>query len=446
MRLIAIGLAAATLAALAPAMASAADTKDDPKAHAQGMKEAPPLAQQVGLKCTITDAKYLGQAPTKDDAGKPNVSKYYELACQEGLGYAIIAPAGGAPTAFDCLALLANKPAAGQPDKGQLYCRMPVNADPIKALQPTVAKAGLADCTVNNAHWMGVSSNDKFDQYEIACANGRAYVLQVPEAGSTHALTTVDCLKLAADTCKYLPKAQLISQISSWAAPSGRTCQVTDAKWMGAIETTGHNYFELACSEASAGYVLELDAANKYVSSIDCGRAGAIGGGCTLSAAGGQTTEIATYAKLAKDIGYPCTVSQYRSLGTESKTGREVVEYACSDHPDGAIALVPTDKGQSGAYVNCARAELVGQGQKCVLSTEAATNAKLGSEITAKGHSCNVTKSRWVGVTPDGSDYVEVACSGQPGMMLQYSAQAEQLKGITSCLQAKGIGDGCILK
>jgi hypothetical protein len=192
--------------------------------------------------------------------------------------------------------------------------------------------------------------------------------------------------------------------------------------------------------------VLQLDAKYNYMTSIDCARANAVGGGCTLSAAGGQTAELATYARLAKEIGYQCNVSSYRSIGSDTKTGREVVEYACSDHPDGAIAFVPTDKGQTGSYFNCARAASIGQDQKCVLSTAEATNAKIASEITAKGHSCNVTNTRWVGATPDGTEYLEVACTGQPGMMLSYVQQTEQLKGITSCLQAKGIGDGCQLK
>ena len=448
MRFIAIGLAATMLAVLSPAMSFAADKAkspvDDPKMHVQAMKEAPPLAQQAGLPCTITDASVLGVGKPKDDKGKEVQTTYYELVCSEGLGYVLIAPQGGTPTGFDCLALTANKPKPGEEDKGKLFCRLAANADPMKGLQPVVTKAGLA-CTVDQARWMGTNPEQKFDQYEVACSEGRSFVLQVPQGGSTHALMPVDCLTLDAGLCQFFTKDKLTALMGRLAAPANRPCQVTNARWMGTVATNKHSYYELACTDEKAGYVIELDPQDKFVSALDCARASAIGGGCTLtSAAAAQTAELSTYARLAKEIGYSCQVQSYRSLGLEQKTGRELVELACSDHADGAFALLPVDKGQIGEYFNCVRA--ASRGTKCALTTEAAAYPRISAEISGKGHTCQVSNARSVGVAASGDDYLEVACAGSPGMMIEYLPGPETVKSVLSCVEAKGVGGGCTLK
>jgi hypothetical protein len=196
MRLFAIGLAAAALAVLSPAMASAADQKDDPKAHTQGMAEVPPLLQQSGVNCTPSDAKFLGQGSNKDAAtGKTVTEKVYEVACQEGLGYMIMAPQGQPAQAYDCLAMTINKPKPGEKDVGKPYCKLPQNADPITGLAAVATKAGVP-CQANQARYMGSSTDGKLDQYEVACADGSAYIVQDPRQGSSTALNNVDCMQL----------------------------------------------------------------------------------------------------------------------------------------------------------------------------------------------------------------------------------------------------------
>ncbi len=158
--------------------------------------------------------------------------------------------------------------------------------------------------------------------------------------------------------------------------------------------------------------MFQTDAAGKFKSAMDCARASAIGGGCTLTQTAGQTAETGTYTRLAKEVGYACNVSSYKSFGQDTKTGREVVELACSDHPDGAFAMLPVNKGQAGEVFNCLRAEA--RQLKCTLTPASATYAKIGAEMAAKGKTCQVTNGRAVGLAPSGDDYVEVACSGVP--------------------------------
>ena len=446
MRFLAIGLMATVLAAsLLPAGAFAADKapppqgQGDAKSHAQAMMEAPPLIQQTAINCTPTDANVMTGKAT--DNGKAVTTKIYELVCQQGLGWMIFAPEGGMPNAFDCLALSTRKPAAGAKDNGAVFCRLPANADPAKSLQATATEGG-ANCPISQARWMGTSADSKLDQYEIGCADS-SYVLQVPRVGGTQKLTAVNCMDLKPGDCTFLPKEKYIAQLAAMAQPSGRPCEVNDGRYIGKTPAN-HSYFEVACTDGKSGYVLEVDEAGKYVRAIECGRSGPMGLGCELTSAGAaQTTENATYTQAAKAIGFDCDVKSYHQFGVDSKTGREVVELACNNYPESYIALLPVDKGQSGRYMNCVRA--AGVSLKCVLTPIETTYAKLSSDISKSGKSCQVSGARDVGTTAAGDDYVEVACTGGSGMVLTYPQANDTIKASQTCAAAKATGLACTL-
>ncbi len=446
MRFFAIGLMAAALAAaVSPAAALAADkTVGDAKSHADAMKAVPALIQQIGLNCTPVDAYSPGASKAKDASGKDATTRLYEIACQQGLGWMIFAPdGGGAPSAFDCLALSVRKPKAGEADKGQVYCRLPQNENPLAGLQPVLAQAGVANCTIKQARWIGGTPDGKLDEYEAQCAEGPAYVLQVPKAGGSQKLQAVDCMNQKPGECQYFPKEAYMAKLTAMAQSSNRPCQITDGRYIGSTPQQ-HSFFEVACSDGKSGYVLETDANDRFVQAIDCGKAGSIGGGCTLtSAEAAQTTENSTYTEAAKAIGFNCNVTSYHSFGTDSKTGREVVELACSGRPESYIALLPVDKGQQGEYMNCVRAG--GIGLKCVLSPASATYDKMSSELQAAGKSCQVSNARDVGTTTAGDNYVEAACSSGPGFMIDYAPHAETVKSAMTCAAAKGQGLDCTL-
>ncbi len=70
----------------------------------------------------------------------------------------------------------------------------------------------------------------------------------------------------------------------------------------------------------------------------------------------------------------------------------------------------------------------------------------LGAQLTAKGKpGCTVVNARGVGVTSNGEDFVEVACSGRRRLMINYAPGIEVVKDVIACPQAKGIGGGCKL-
>lgn len=411
------------------------------KGKEKGMADTPALLQQAGYSCTPSDANYLGVNKTKDDKGKETQTNIYEVACPGTLGYLVMSKEGSPPEAYDCLKLAA----AQKVNPKALTCALPENANPLPALQPFVAKAGIT-CTINKARFFGSNSTNKVDDYEVGCAEGGAYILVIPAPGSTRQLVAESCFSAAREgvSCEYQPKETIVAQIKTMAAGANRTnCQITDASWVGQAANK-HDFYEIACADGKSGFMIETDGP-KFLSAIDCARATAIGGGCKLTTISeGDTSDSATYTKLSKESGYDCAVTSYRSFGVEPNGGREIVELACSNHPAGTVAFLPTGKGQTGDFINCARADA--RGLKCGLAKPDATYAAINDQLKALGKDCPVNGARGMGHTESGDDYVEVTCSTGGGLVLHYGPGREKLSEVLACAQAKGIGEGCKLQ
>lgn len=413
------------------------------KNKAKGMEDVPALLTQAGISCTPSNAVWVGANKVKGEKGaKDTVTNIYEVACPGALGVVIKAQEGAAPEVFDCLKLQA----ALKLNPKQLVCTLPENADLNAPLQTLATKAGLK-CTVNKARFFGSNSTTKLDDYEIGCNEGGAYILVVPAPGSTRQLAFESCFSAAREgvSCEYQPKETIVAQIKTMAAGANRTaCQITDAAWIGTSTTNKHDFYEIACADGKSGYMIETDGP-KFLSAIDCARASAIGGGCKMTTISeGDTSDSATYTKLAKGIGYDCAVTSYRSFGVEPNGGREIVELACSNHPAGVVAFLPTSTGQNGDWINCARADA--RGLKCGLAKPDATYAAINDQLKAQGKDCPVNGARGMGHTESGDDYVEVTCSTGGGLVLHYGPGREKLSEVLACAQAKGIGEGCKLQ
>jgi hypothetical protein len=125
--------------------------------------------------------------------------------------------------------------------------------------------------------------------------------------------------------------------------------------------------------------------------------------------------------------------------------GKEVVELACSNHPDGGIAVFPVSGGVGQVY-DCAHSEL--KGLRCSLTKPSAAYPRLTADLKSFGKaSCTVSNSRVVGVSTDQQiGYVEVACAdGLPGYMIGYTMATLAPKTTLVCAEAKSLSGGCTL-
>jgi hypothetical protein len=451
MKFSSLGFVAALALAVFGQPALAADAfKIDPKVQQQSMKDAPALVQQAGLDCQLSNAYLLGQSEDKV-GGKSVKSNIYELACGPGLGYIFVSKPSGDPGLFDCLTLknAADKAVAAKQKPGNT-CQLPENKDPKQGLAPLLAKAKVPCASVSDGEWKGASGTDKINVYEAACSDGVGYLLTVPMPGSTKTLAAVDCTKDATVgvDCTLTSKTQIEQHIIKLSAGADRAgCMPTKARWVVTDPSNNNDYYEVGCADGKSSYMFQSDNKGSF-KVIECIRATKIAGGCTYSNVdAGQTADIATYQKLAQQIKYPCMVSKYQSYGSAPDgSGRELVELACSDHPDGAAALVPTSAGQTGAYYNCVRAPSA-VGLTCRLTQPQVVYSKISTQIAGRGKTtCQVDGARGIGKDDKGQDYVEVTCGSAPSLVLTYSRLPEEtLISAVPCAQAP-IANACTLK
>jgi hypothetical protein len=444
MRPIVLGLIAAAMAAILPAAAVAATpTSPAPKppeitkdARDQGMKAAPKLLAALNLPCQVSDARLIGQDPKTKQT-------YYEVACKAAMGYILVdRGAGKAPIWQDCVD---QEKVDAQGKVNGAACYLPGNsADPKTQLAPFVAATKVA-CDVTQAR--GIGHSDEADYFEVGCQNGRDYVLKTSAPASLDKpAQLITCLAYANTpiSCKFSTSDAQLAVADQLAAQSGKGCQVTNRRYMLTAQDFS-NYWEVACQNGK-GYVLREDASGKLGDTIDCAVADQIAGGCTLTnARQSQTEEASLYSNLAKKAGFACDVSKYGPINA-NLPGREVVELACSNRPDGAIAIFPANPAEVGQVFDCAHSELAGY--RCSFTEASAAYPKLTSDLTKLGKtSCAVSGERTVGVSDaDHLGYLEVACAdGNPGYVVSYNLPAMTPKEAIACGFARDINGGCQL-
>lgn len=142
---------------------------------------------------------------------------------------------------------------------------------------------------------------------------------------------------------------------------------------------------------------------------------------------------------LGQKAGLQCTVQNAKWRGL-AKSGAEFVELACAPGQPGYLLSVP--KGpETPTAQNCMQLN----GAKCELTTDAQSNAWLADLASKSGKSCQVTKSRFVGVSQsDNTEYYEVGCAQGAGFMLALDTKGA-LKRTVQCADASGIAGGCTL-
>ena len=439
MRPIAIGLTAAlALAALVPVtVLSAAKEKEKPaavdaKSREAGMKATPALIQAAGVSCTVSDARLIGN-------DKKTSTDYYEVACQQGLGFAILAKKDEKPAAYSCLET-ANPAADGKPSA--LACILPGNANPKAGLTPYLQKAGAA-CDIQNARAIGGTAKNAY--FEVACKGGAGYVLQTANPVNVDQEVIANSCLLYEDggnvSCKLTDKATQLAVIDTLAGASGKNCAVKDKRYV--LSTKTDNYFEVACQDGK-GYMLQQAAVGgALVKAIDCAQASFVGGGCTLTdSLAAQTEQAGLYTKLSAKAGFDCKVEKYGMLPS-SDPRTEIVEMKCANRPDGGIGIFTATNN---TVYDCVASEI--NGYRCSFTKADAVYPRLTANLKSLGKSsCTVSGSRIIGQTAtDG--YVEVACSdGLPGWVIAYPLKvgSDKPKELMSCLQAKGVGGGCKL-
>jgi hypothetical protein len=405
----------------------------------QGAAEAPAAAAAARIACNIKEARFISASVNPQT--RQNVS-LYEVGCAEGLGYILQQSPGGA-SAFNCLAVVEEAAAAvAQGRANPLTCRLDSNAAPKQGLAPLVASR---NCTLTDARSMGTTATGE-TFFEAACEGGRGYVIRTAAPGAPAPAQVQPCEQYlgAPNACTLTTKAQIVAGLGRLASQGGAACTPSDGRFVGS-NASGALY-EVACGAGAPGYMLETDLSGALSAALECSKARELAGGCKLTATVvSEVAEAANYTKLARANGYPCDVSKYRSIGIDQATKSEVVELACANRPDGAIAFFPTTAGGKVQRVDCVASAAIAQA--CSLSQPEANYAKYTASLAAQGKtSCRVSAAKWLAQTRDGLDLIETACAdGLPGFVLVIARADGAIAELLTCGQSRASGFACAL-
>jgi len=443
MRPIHLGLAAALLmAVLTPLAAAHAAAKTPAVSKDQrdkGMAAAPGLITAAGLDCQLADARLIGEG--KDPKTKAK-NALYELACTGNEGVVVEQTEGSPPQTFTCLQFAEPGP-DGKPNPTQ--CILPGNADPKAGLLPYIAKAGKT-CTPDKVRALGQSPTNTV--FELACKEGGGgYILETSAPPRLDKPAVMDpCIGFPPGgniSCTLTDRAAQLAVVDQLMAKSGKACAIKDRSFVG-VAASGVMIYEAACQDGK-GFMIEQAANGAFKQAVDCASADNIGGGCKLTdARQAKTEQSGLYTTLAKKAGFQCDVSGYAPLPAGLQ-GKEVVELACSNRPDGAIAIFSARESDPSVIYDCAHSEL--EGYRCGLTKPSAAYGKLTADLRTLGKpSCTVSDARTVGVTASHEGYLEVACAdGLQGYMIEYTMAPLTPKTTIVCSEAKGISGGCTL-
>ena len=407
----------------------------------RGGREAPAAVQAAGLACTITDAAFIGSSTTTVN-GAQVVRNAYEVACQDGLGYFIFAPqtAGAAPTdVLDCLIVQAGAEVAKSQGKPEgPVCRLAGNAQPYAGLRTWVAQAGQT-CTITNGRYVGELTDDRGSRYEVACSNGPGFYLDKLKAGGKPGV--VSCLNALGSNapCRFTTKEQSLAALAPIVAQSGRQCVVANARVAGRNPTTQGEVVEIGC-QGAPGFFMELTNTGGFARATDCGVIANTPCQFTDDAAA-RAAMAARYAQRLKTAGFDCNVANLVRTGTETTSGREIVEVACSNRPDGALALLAVNPGQKTEILDCLQASRVPTG--CTLTQPSVLYPRLTTAIgTRAPRGCPVSNSRFMGTTPEGETWIEVTCQDGRAFVVDYRGGG-RVQNVLTCRNAAKILGGC---
>lgn len=402
--------------ALAPVAVYAAKKEDAAAAavteaqRKQGMAEAPAVVQTAGVPCQVTDARFVGK--TEDKKAKTS-SSFYEVACQQGMGYVLQAPSGGSPTAFTCIE--ADYPADGS--KPSLTCILPANADPKSALTPMMAKSGVT-CTPEKVRGIGQSKTSTY--IEVACQGGAGYVVIASSPFDiAKPAQAQNCLAFDESggniKCTLSDHAARLAIVDTYAAAAKNGCTVKDRRFVGQ-STDGSSFFEASCQDGK-GYIYKVATTGALTQTYECAKASGVLGGCQLTdAREAESGQAALYTSLAKKAGSTCEVEKYALFPMKGNT--EVVELACKGGASNVGLFPATGKGE---VLDCGHALVAGY--KCGLGK--ADYSALTADLKKNGQStCEVSGARLAAKTTKGTTLLEVTCAdGYRGYMIEYQTE-----------------------
>jgi len=249
--------------------------------RAKAKEDSAKLINAMQLSCELTAAERVGRGKIQVD-GKVIGVNVYEVACGNGMGYLLEPQGSRLPIAISCFAAEATHAASlARGDQSDFYCQLPANKD-VKATAAALMTRSGATCAVSSIRWFGYSASTQTEYSEVACADGKGYLLKIPQIGVAAQVSPMSCQEAAVQglKCRLTDTGPVSTPVSMQLLRdalknNGVNCEPAQMRIIGR-ETIDKRYVvELQCAAQPKGIVafIPLDGNSKPFETMTCAAA-----------------------------------------------------------------------------------------------------------------------------------------------------------------------------
>jgi len=280
-----------------------------------------PYIAKSGIPCTTDQVRPLGHNST---------ATLFELVCHESPGGYILQIS--APPRLDQPVIM--NPCIGYSEEANVKCILTDRTKQLSIIDKLTAEAGKP-CTIKDRSYIGTSAKTGNLYYEVACSEGKGYVLEQSAKGPlSRAIDCVDADAIAGG-CKLTDTRQAKTEqnnlYAKLAKKAGFNCDVSGYAPLPLTEDVPPHseVVEITCSNRPDGAIAVFPASSSETATIwDCAHSELELYRCSMSKPSASydklTAELVSFGKKS------CTVSNARNVGVTAD-GRGYTEVACAD-------------------------------------------------------------------------------------------------------------------
>ena len=267
--------------------ASADTARTTAAARAKAKEQAGKLLATLHLSCDISDASLVVSGTQRPASGGREVdTRVYEVACGGKMGYLLETQGTVKPLAISCLA--AEEARAQDVAKGRqpgFYCKLPENRDVYALLSALIGAGTGAQCSVQRLQYFGRSESTQSEYSEVACADGKGFLLRtaLPGTGAENAVMSCDDAARQGLKCRLTeatPAAQSEGPVTSETfkaalAQHGVSCKIDQVRMIGQEDHRKRYVVEYRCTDPPGGGVafIPLQGNSNPYEALDCAEA-----------------------------------------------------------------------------------------------------------------------------------------------------------------------------
>jgi hypothetical protein len=268
--------------------------KNSPQARAKAEADSRKLLEALQIPCDLVDAQLVVTGTRRSAAGgKPMETRVYEAACQAAFGYLLETQGTDNPIAISCLA--AEEARVADVAKGKqpsFFCRLPENKDVNAAVASLIAASGGPPCEVAQLQLFGRSASSQSEYSEVACRDGKGFLVRVALPGSPAKTTAMSCAEAARQgiKCRLTDAGPVetpvtLATFKSALAQHGVACPIDQIRMIGQEQHLKRYVVEYRCADQLSGRVafLPLEGNTNPYEAIDCKEAAGRSIECTFT-------------------------------------------------------------------------------------------------------------------------------------------------------------------